>query len=60
MVWGHPPEALWSYTPKQAAAWAVLGFARDRAEKSEQLKIAAMAARGKEDSLKATLKEWDQ
>lgn len=59
-MWGHPPEALWNYTPQQAAAWATLGFARHRQAMAEQLSIAAMGAQGKGDTIKATLKEWGE
>lgn len=45
-------------TPRQVAAWAVLGFTRKRGEMAEQLAISAMAARDKPDSLNRQLKEW--
>lgn len=60
MVWGHPPAMLWSYTPKQAAAWATLGMARKRSELAEQLMITATGAQGKSDTINERLKELEQ
>lgn len=59
MAWGHPPERLWQYTPRQAAAWATLGIGRKRAEMAAALAIARMAAHGKDESVQKQLREWD-
>ena len=45
-------------TPRQAAAWAILGFARKRGEAAEALAIATMAAREKPEAINKQLKEW--
>ena len=45
-------------TPRQAGDWALLGFARKRAEAAEALGIAAMAAREKSEDLNRKLREW--
>ena len=45
-------------TPKQAAAWAMLGFARKRAEAAEDLRVAALAQREKTEAINRQLKEW--
>lgn len=60
MVWGHPLEALWDYTPRQASAWAALGLARKRTELAEQLMIAATGAQGKSETINERLKELEQ
>jgi hypothetical protein len=39
--------------------WLTLGHARQRAEASEQLTIAAMGAQGKGDAISKQLREWD-
>jgi hypothetical protein len=46
-------------TPRQAAAWAMLGFARKRAELAEALAIATMASREKSEAINKKLKEWN-
>lgn len=60
MAWGHPLDAVWHYTPRQATAWAALGGARKRSEMAERLMIAALGAQGKRETINETLKEWDE
>ena len=45
-------------TPRQVAAWAVLGFARKRSEAAEALAIATMAAREDPKAINKVMKEW--
>lgn len=45
-------------TPRQAAAWVTLGFARKRSEAAEALLIAWTAARDKPESASKQMKEW--
>lgn len=46
-------------TPRQAAAWARLGFARRREEAAEALHIAWTAARGAPEAANQQLREWN-
>jgi len=46
-------------TPRQAAAWARLGFARCREESAEALQIAWTAARAAPEAATRQLKEWN-
>jgi hypothetical protein len=50
---------LWEYTPRQASAWATLGFARKRTEMAESLALQTMAAREKPEAINKQLKEWN-
>lgn len=59
IAWHHPPEAVWSYTPRQAGAWLEIGYARQRAEASEQLVITAMGAQSNNDAITKKLREWE-
>jgi hypothetical protein len=49
---------LWEYTPRQAAAWAALGFARKRTEMAATLALQTMASREKIEAVNRQLKEW--
>jgi hypothetical protein len=60
IAWQHPPEAVWSYTPRQADAFAQLGYARHRAEMSERLMIAAMGAQWDGKAIEKQLRKWDE
>ncbi len=48
------------YTPRQLAAFIVIGEHRRRREMREQLQINTLAARGEPKALKETMKELDQ
>jgi len=46
-----------SYTPKQLGAFLIIASARRRRELAEQLHIQTLAAQGKGDAIKDTLRE---
>jgi hypothetical protein len=46
LQWQHPAERIWNYTPRQAYAWILLGRARHRRERAEQLSFNAVASQG--------------
>ena len=46
-----------AYTPRQLAAFLTIAMARRRRELAEQINIQALAARGDDKAIKATLKE---
>jgi hypothetical protein len=48
---------VWGYTFRQMSAFIELGLARRRLEQAQDLSLATLAARGKEDDLKKTHKE---
>jgi hypothetical protein len=54
IAWGHPPQAVWSYTFRQMSAYIELGQARRRLEQAQDLSLATLAARGREEDLKKT------
>lgn len=59
MAWGHPLERVWAMTPRQAAAWAMLGSVRERRLLAAQMVVARMAAHAKDDDVQRQLREWD-
>jgi len=46
-------------TPRQIAAWAILGYGRTRNEMAQALYIAAVAGREKPEAIAKLLKEWN-
>jgi hypothetical protein len=54
IAWGHSPRDVWGYTLRQMAAFIELGQARRRLEQAQDLSLATLAARGKEEDLKKT------
>lgn len=57
MAAGHRPGDVWSYTPKQIAAWLHFASKRKRAEAAHSLAIAAMGARGDPKKVQQQIKE---
>jgi hypothetical protein len=43
---GHPPAAVWNYTPRQIAGFLFFSSKRKNREDASKLSIGAMAARG--------------
>lgn len=54
---GHPPAAVWDYTPRQIAGFLHFAGKRRKRETAEALSIGAMAARGDPKELKKQIKE---
>ena len=54
---GHPPEAVWSCTPRRLAAWLDLAALRRRDEDADRLTIGALAARGEPKAVEGVLKK---
>jgi hypothetical protein len=54
---GHPPEAVWNYTPRQTAAFLVIAAKRRRREMRELLQLHSLAARGDPKIVERLLKE---
>lgn len=50
---------MWDYTPRQAAAFLVIGGHRRRREMSQELRLGVLANRADEKTLRATLKDWE-
>jgi hypothetical protein len=57
MHWGHPPAAVWSYTPKQAFAWMTLGAARAKRERAMAIGDNALAAHGEGKHIKRAIED---
>jgi hypothetical protein len=57
IAFGHAAGEVMNYTPRQLAAFLTIATARRRRELAEQINIQALAARGDEKAMKATLKE---
>lgn len=56
-MWHHPAEAVWQMTPRQAHAFVMLGFDRERMERAIRLADAASAARGEPKEVERTIKD---
>lgn len=57
---GHPPDAVWGYTPRQLAAYLFIANRRRKRELSEQLAINALAAQGDGEALKRQMRELEE
>jgi hypothetical protein len=55
---GHPPAAVWRYTPRQADAYLKLASVRLKQEKAAALGIAALAVRGEADDVNKQVSDW--
>lgn len=55
---GHPPQVVWSYTPRQLVAFLSLASDRKRKAAAEELFIGFLSSRGEEKEIKKNLKEW--
>jgi len=56
---GHPPDAVWGYTPAQASAFITLAGKRAKKDRAFDLSVAAMAQRSKADDINKRIKEWN-
>lgn len=54
---GHPPEAVWGYTPRMMAGFLHFAHERRQREAAETLSLAALAARGDPKDVTKTLKQ---
>lgn len=54
---GHPPAAVWKYTPKQMHAFLFLAGKRRQREDRAMLALHTLAARGDPKALRKQLKD---
>ena len=54
---GHPPAAVWSYTPRQIAGFLHFASIRRRRERADALATGFNASRGKPQDVKQQLKD---
>lgn len=54
---GHAAADVMNYTPKQIGAFLIIAAARRRRELAEQLHIQTLAAQGKGEAIKDTMRE---
>jgi len=54
---GHPPAAVWQYTPRQMQAFLFIAARRRQREHRELLALHAMAARGEGKDIKKALRD---
>lgn len=58
IVWGHPPDVVWSYTPRQLFRYFDLAVDRVGAERAAHLAIVAAGSRGEERAVRQQIAEW--
>ncbi|TCN30344.1 hypothetical protein [Sinorhizobium americanum] len=54
---GHPPAAVWAYTPRQIAGFLHFASIRIRKERAAELATGFNAARGKPQDVKTQIKD---
>jgi len=54
---GHPPAAVWQYTPRQMQAYLFIAGRRKQREHKELLALHAMAQRGDTKDIKKALRD---
>jgi len=54
---GHPPAAVWHYTPRQMQAFLFIASRRRQREQRELLALYAMATRGEAKNIKKALRD---
>lgn len=54
---GHPPDAVWNYTPRQIAGFLSFAAARLKREQVRDLAVGFSAARGKPQDVKQQMKD---
>jgi hypothetical protein len=54
---GHPPAAVWQYTPRQMQAYLFIASRRRQREQKELLALHAMATRGEAKDIKKALRD---
>ena len=57
IVSGHPPDAVWGYTPRQISAWLQVIVWRKKEDTAQSLSVGALAARGDPKEVKKAYKE---
>ena len=58
IAWGHPPSAVWGYTPREIDGFMHFAGIRQKQEAARDLSIGAMASRGEQKAVNKRLKEW--
>lgn len=54
---GHPPAAVWKYTPRQMHAFLFIASKRHQREQREYLALTAMASQGDPKAIQKALKD---
>jgi len=54
---GHPPAAVWQYTPRQMQAYLFIAGRRRMREQKELLALYAMATRGESRDIRKALRD---
>jgi len=54
---GHPPTAVWQYTPRQMQAYLFIASRRRQRENRELLALYAMATRGESKDIRKALRD---
>lgn len=54
---GHPPEAVWEYTPRQSMAFLLLARKRMKRDQAEGLSLARLAAHGSAEDLRDAMRK---
>ena len=54
---GHPPAAVWQYTPRQMQAYLFIAGRRRQREQKELLALYAMATRGEGKAIQKALRD---
>ena len=57
MAAGHPPAAVWQYTPRQMQAYLFIAGRRQMREQKELLALYAMATRGESRDIRKALRD---
>lgn len=57
IAWGHPPAAVWCYTPRQIRNYIFIANKRRQAERRLALADNALAARGDAKALAKAVRE---
>ena len=57
MAAGHPPTAVWQYTPRQMQAYLFIASRRRQRENRELLALYAMATRGEGKDIRKALRD---
>lgn len=57
---GHPPAAVWGYTPRELSGWLQFVGRRMKREAAAQIGLQAMAGRSEPSVIKKKIKELER
>ncbi len=60
IAYGHPPSAVWEYTPKQLRAWLEFAERRKQREMHDAIVVGALSSQAEGKVIKKQLKLLDQ